>query len=230
MIHHVDPSLMGKIRRHGRRGRLQVESCFQCGNCTAVCPLAQDSAGFPRRAIRMAQVGMERELLASEDLWRCYACGECTRTCPREADPAAVTLTLSYRPPYDWDSMLAFLARRAVQGVELAAEGRYARSVLVDGVQGFIVVEPAAGHCLRVRASRRRPPSCALGDTPQENVATLLERLRERGIAEAVAVPIANGFGISVLRVIVPGLQTELTGQRSKLGRRALMKLVSRLQ
>jgi ferredoxin len=88
MIHHVDPALMGKIRRHGRRGRLQVESCFQCGNCTAVCPLAQDSAGFPRRAIRMAQVGMERELLASEDLWRCYACGECTRTCPREADPA----------------------------------------------------------------------------------------------------------------------------------------------
>lgn len=88
MIHDVDPVLMQKIRRHGHGGKLEVESCFQCGNCTAVCPLAQDSAGFPRRVIRMAQVGMERALLASEDLWRCYACGECTDTCPREADPA----------------------------------------------------------------------------------------------------------------------------------------------
>jgi ribosomal protein S12 methylthiotransferase accessory factor len=105
-------------------------------------------------------------------------------------------------------------------GLYGAAEG--ADRQAVAGLLSFAGIDP--------RASRRRPPSCALGDTPQENVAILLERLRERGIDEAVAVPIANGFGISVLRVIVPGLQTELTGQRSKLGRRALMKLVSRLQ
>ena len=85
----VDVNLLGKIKRHGSRQSLDVSACFHCGNCTAVCPLAQDSAGFPRRIIRMAQVGMERELLASEDLWRCYACGECTETCPRQADPAA---------------------------------------------------------------------------------------------------------------------------------------------
>lgn len=88
MVRDVDPILMKRLRRHGRTRTLSVNSCFQCGNCTAVCPLAEDSAGFPRRLIRMAQVGMERELLASEELWRCYACGECTRTCPREADPA----------------------------------------------------------------------------------------------------------------------------------------------
>ncbi len=84
----VDEKLMQKIKRHGAGGKLDVSACFNCGNCTAVCPLAQDSGGFPRRVIRMAQVGMERELLASEELWRCYACGECTQTCPRKADPA----------------------------------------------------------------------------------------------------------------------------------------------
>lgn len=84
----VDVNLLRKIRLHGAGKTLDVSACFNCGNCTAVCPLAQDSAGFPRRMIRMAQVGMEQELLASEDLWRCYACGECTQTCPREADPA----------------------------------------------------------------------------------------------------------------------------------------------
>jgi ribosomal protein S12 methylthiotransferase accessory factor len=78
--------------------------------------------------------------------------------------------------------------------------------------------------------SGRKPPSFAFGDTPAENVALLVERLKERGIDEMVVVPIGNDFGISVLRVIVPGLQTELTGQRSKLGRRALMKLITRLQ
>ena len=84
----VNASLMRKIEQHGAGNRLDVSACFNCGNCTAVCPLAEDSGGFPRRLIRMAQVGMERELLASEELWRCYACGECTETCPRQADPA----------------------------------------------------------------------------------------------------------------------------------------------
>jgi nitrate reductase gamma subunit/ferredoxin len=93
----VDTSLMRKIREHGANGTLDVSACFNCGNCTAVCPLAEETAGFPRRMIRMAQVGMERELLASEDLWRCYACGECTRTCPRQADPAEfMAATRSY--------------------------------------------------------------------------------------------------------------------------------------
>jgi len=84
----VNTSLMRKIQRHGLGNALDISACFNCGNCTAVCSLAEDSTGFPRRMIRMAQVGMERELLASEDLWRCYSCGECTQTCPRQADPA----------------------------------------------------------------------------------------------------------------------------------------------
>ena len=88
MARAVDVSLLRKIKQHGAGETLDVSACFNCGNCTAVCPLAQDSTGFPRRMIRMAQVGMEKELLSSEDLWRCYACGECTETCPREADPA----------------------------------------------------------------------------------------------------------------------------------------------
>ena len=88
MAHVVDIALMRKIKKYGAGGTLDVSACFNCGNCTAVCPLAEDSTGFPRRIIRMAQVGMEAELLANEDLWRCYACGECTETCPRQADPA----------------------------------------------------------------------------------------------------------------------------------------------
>jgi ferredoxin len=111
----VDVNLLRKIKQHGAGGTLDVSACFNCGNCTAVCPLAQDSAGFPRRMIRMAQVGMERELLASEDLWRCYACGECTETCPREADPAEfMAAARSYAiARYDFTGLAGFANRSA---------------------------------------------------------------------------------------------------------------------
>lgn len=117
MTHRVDRSLLRKIKRHGAGRKLDVDACFQCGNCTAVCPLAEDSGAFPRRMIRMAQLGMEKELLASEDIWRCYACGECTQTCPRQADPAEfMAATRSYAiSRYDFTG-LAALANRSVWG------------------------------------------------------------------------------------------------------------------
>ena len=85
MIHEVDRRLLPRLQQYGA---FDVNACFNCGNCTAVCPLAEESGQFPRRVIRMGQVGMESRLLAEESLWMCYGCGECTRTCPRQADPA----------------------------------------------------------------------------------------------------------------------------------------------
>lgn len=53
---------------------------------------------------------------------------------PVKADtPDALQFTLAYRPPYPWSSVLAFLAARAVAGVEGVADGRYVRSVAIDG-------------------------------------------------------------------------------------------------
>jgi len=84
MTQMVDVSLLARIRRYGA---FNVNACFNCGNCTAVCRLSKDEDTFPRRLIRYGQVGMEDRLLAEKDLWRCYNCGECTRTCPRQAAP-----------------------------------------------------------------------------------------------------------------------------------------------
>lgn len=60
----------------------------------------------------------------------------------------AVTLRLPYRPPYDWEAMLAFLAARAIPGVEAVSAGRYARTIELSDAQGMIVVEPGAGNWL----------------------------------------------------------------------------------
>jgi AraC family transcriptional regulator of adaptative response / DNA-3-methyladenine glycosylase II len=53
---------------------------------------------------------------------------------------AVVTLRLRYRPPYDWDSMLAYLEERAIPGVEVVANRCYQRTVEIDGSVGFVEV------------------------------------------------------------------------------------------
>lgn len=45
-------------------------------------------------------------------------------------------------PPYDWAAMHAFLAGRAIPGIEAAPPGRYLRSVVLDGRPGWLAVEP----------------------------------------------------------------------------------------
>ena len=46
-----------------------------------------------------------------------------------DACQAGVTLRLRYRPPYDWDSMLAYLRARAIPGIEIVEDDSYRRTV-----------------------------------------------------------------------------------------------------
>jgi AraC family transcriptional regulator of adaptative response / DNA-3-methyladenine glycosylase II len=62
-------------------------------------------------------------------------------TSPGRASPAGgVTLLLRFRPPYDWDSMLAYLETRAILGVEVVKNGRYRRTVELGGFIGTVEV------------------------------------------------------------------------------------------
>jgi nitrate reductase gamma subunit/ferredoxin len=79
----IDTSLLADLKAFGATN---IESCFNCGNCTAVCPLTEN-ASFPRKIIRYAQIGAKQALLGAKELWLCYYCGECSKTCPREAEP-----------------------------------------------------------------------------------------------------------------------------------------------
>ncbi|CAB3836721.1 AlkA N-terminal domain-containing protein [Achromobacter mucicolens] len=61
-----------------------------------------------------------------------------------------IKLLLRYRPPYDWDAMLAFLRLRAIPGVESVTGDTYARTISLDGAQGTVTVRPGAGDALHV--------------------------------------------------------------------------------
>jgi AraC family transcriptional regulator of adaptative response / DNA-3-methyladenine glycosylase II len=45
---------------------------------------------------------------------------------------------LKYRPPYDWEGMLRFLAARATPGVECVENGHYFRSICLNGNDGSV--------------------------------------------------------------------------------------------
>src|SRR5438105_4947276 len=47
---------------------------------------------------------------------------------------------LRFRPPYDWNGILEFLAARATPGVEVVEAGSYRRSISVNGFSGYVEV------------------------------------------------------------------------------------------
>jgi AraC family transcriptional regulator of adaptative response / DNA-3-methyladenine glycosylase II len=53
---------------------------------------------------------------------------------------SGTVLRIRYRPPYDWEAMLGFLAARAIPGVELVEGGTYRRTIEMSGKAGVIEV------------------------------------------------------------------------------------------
>lgn len=68
-----------------------------------------------------------------------------------------VTLKLRYKPPYDWDGLIAFLKLRAIPGVELVTDDRYARTIELDGEMGTLAVTPVGKDQLAVQVRFPRP-------------------------------------------------------------------------
>ncbi len=97
----MDAGFLEEVRSLGGES---VTKCYQCGSCTANCPLSFQVKAFPRRTIRLVQLGLRERVLSSLDMWLCYFCGDCTKTCPRDADPAGLMMALRRYVimKYDW--------------------------------------------------------------------------------------------------------------------------------
>lgn len=74
-----------------------------------------------------------------------------------------IALELRYRPPLDWAALTAFLAARAIPGVEAVADGAYARTHRVAGGAALVRLSAVAG-APRVRLEVSPPSAAALLD------------------------------------------------------------------
>jgi heterodisulfide reductase subunit C len=67
--------------------------CYQCGNCSAGCPVAGRADLLPHQVFRLLQIGGEendRALLRSVQPWLCVGCQTCATRCPQELDLSKV--------------------------------------------------------------------------------------------------------------------------------------------
>jgi AraC family transcriptional regulator, regulatory protein of adaptative response / DNA-3-methyladenine glycosylase II len=78
---------------------------------------------------------------------------------PRSAPGAALVLRLGYRPPYDFEALLAFLRGRALPGVELVDEHSYARVFGPVDAPGWLRLSawPDDEHALRLQLHCPQP-------------------------------------------------------------------------
>ena len=76
-------------------GAEKLMLCFQCGTCTADCPVARFSDFYrPRRIARMVQLGLKDRILSDKHLWICTTCYTCIDHCPQDVEVANVIRVL----------------------------------------------------------------------------------------------------------------------------------------
>ena len=76
-------------------GAEKLMLCFQCGTCTADCPISRFSDLYrPRKIARMVQLGLKDRLLSDEALWLCSSCFTCVDHCPQGVEIAGIVRVL----------------------------------------------------------------------------------------------------------------------------------------
>jgi len=104
----TDNSLVSYIKNVGESN---FKKCFQCGTCSAVCPLSTEDNPFPRKEMIWAGWGLKEKLTSDLDPWLCYYCGECSKNCPRNAEPGELMMSLRrfLVGAYDWTGISRLL-------------------------------------------------------------------------------------------------------------------------
>lgn len=68
---------------------ISVQKCYQCGKCSAGCPLSEDMDYPPSVIMRLLQTEdkkLEEQALRSMTIWLCVTCETCATRCPMEID------------------------------------------------------------------------------------------------------------------------------------------------
>jgi len=83
---HKKGSLMEEILDNRE---ISIQKCYQCGKCSAGCPLSEDMDYPPSVIMRLLQTEdkqCEEQALRSMTIWLCVTCETCAARCPMEID------------------------------------------------------------------------------------------------------------------------------------------------
>jgi AraC family transcriptional regulator, regulatory protein of adaptative response / DNA-3-methyladenine glycosylase II len=149
----------------------------------------------------------------------------------RAAGAGTIRLRLPLREPFDGDSLLAFLAGRAVAGVEVVAGGAYRSVLMLDHGGGTVTLRPTSGgvscelrledlrdltaavaRCRRLLDLDGDPAAVAAHLSEDPLLAPLVRRRPGLRVPGCV-----DGFELAVRAVV--GQQVSVAGARTVLGR-----------
>jgi heterodisulfide reductase subunit C len=69
---------------------LKLQDCYQCGKCTAGCPVAERMDVVPNQILRLVQAGQIDRAVRAASIWVCVSCQTCSTRCPKSCDCAGV--------------------------------------------------------------------------------------------------------------------------------------------
>ena len=93
-----------------------ADICLTCGSCAGACPISGVDDLDPRKIIRMAFLGLDEELLASDWPWKCTMCGKCEVACPMNVE--ILQLIRRIRSRRDRDKVPAAIQKGVVTCLE----------------------------------------------------------------------------------------------------------------
>jgi len=78
----VDPNFRSELAQ--QPGGDIFSACLMCRACTASCPITTINNTFnPSRIIRLALLGLRKEIFTSDFIWLCSNCYACQERCPQ---------------------------------------------------------------------------------------------------------------------------------------------------
>jgi len=72
--------------RIAKEADVKLHECYQCGKCSAGCPMAGSFDLMPRQIVHLMHLGDMDSVMRSKSIWLCASCHTCVERCPHDID------------------------------------------------------------------------------------------------------------------------------------------------